>query len=71
MKFSKERLSSKNRVVIALIVLLVTLLTVTPALANSSNWSFTGTTTGNIVNGASNGVFHTMTAGTMRLSGNI
>lgn len=42
-----------------------------PAFANTSNWAWTGTAGGNIVNGKTNGVFHTMTAGNLTFSGSV
>lgn len=65
------RFIHRKHVAILLFALIVTNAVVFPVLADSSNWSFTGTITGNVVNGASNNVFHTLTAGTMTLSGSI
>jgi len=71
MKFSKYHLVTKNQIFSAAFIIFAMLIMIFPALANSSSWSFTGITGGNVVNGKVNGVFHTMTAGTLIYSGSL
>ena len=61
----------RNKIVTAIFLSLAILIMSTPALANSSSWSFTSTVEGMVLDGSKNGVFHTMTAGTLTNSGSI
>jgi hypothetical protein len=61
----------RNKFVTMLLVLLAMLIMVTPALANSSSWSFLAFYDGRVINGKSNGAFHSMTAGALTISGTI
>jgi len=66
-KFSTIR----NKVITAMFVLLAMFIMVTPAFANTSSWSFLAYYTGRVINGANNGVYHQMTAGSLTISGTI
>jgi len=61
----------RNKAITAMFVLFVTLVMMTPALANTSNWYFLAYYNGRVVNGKTNGVYHQMTAGALTISGTI
>ena len=55
----------------SILAFLAGLLVVQPVFANSRAWSFTMSPRSRVVDGKANGVFHTMDAGTLTLSGNL
>lgn len=61
----------RNKTITVVFVLLITLIMVTPALANTSSWYFLAYYDGRVINGKTNGVFHQMTAGALTISGTI
>lgn len=61
----------RNYVITLLMTVIIMLVMVTPALANSSTWSFLAFYDGRYLSGKANGVFHTMTAGALTNSGKI
>ena len=66
-KYSRIR----NRVVTILMTLIAALVMVTPVWANTRNWSFLAFYDGRVINGANNGVYHPMTAGSLTIAGTI
>lgn len=70
MQLSK-RSNIKNRIVTTIMILLAALVMATPVLANSSSWYFLAFYDKTTVNGKANGVFHTMTAGQLTISGTL
>lgn len=52
-------------------VLFAILVMASPALANSSSWYFYENRDGRVVDGSKNGIYHTLTAGTLTISGSI
>lgn len=65
MKSSKLYSTIKDHIVTTFLMLSIMLIMVTPVLANTSNWAFIGTIPGRYLNGGDNGVYHTMTAGSL------
>lgn len=61
----------KKNIIAATMTLVAVLIMVTPALANSRSWSFLAFYDGRVINGKNNGVFHSMTAGALTISGTI
>lgn len=61
----------RNCVVTVMLVVFAMLITISPVLANTSNWSFQSTVDGRYLDGLANGVRHVMTAGTLTNSGSI
>ena len=61
----------RNKIVTAMLLLLAMFIMTTPVLANSSSWSFLAFYNGRVINGKTNGVFHSMTAGALTISGTI
>lgn len=59
----------KQKIITILLLSLIMTFMALPALANSSSWYFTMDYT--YVNGADNGIFHSMTSGNMYLNGDI
>lgn len=60
-----------NNLFSAFLVCLAILIIVTPVFANSSTWSFLAFYDGRYLSGKANGVFHTLTAGSLTNSGSI
>ncbi len=61
----------KSNMLTVVFVVIAMFIMVTPALANSSGWSFLAYYDGRVVNGRTNGAFHTMTAGALTMSGTL
>lgn len=62
----------RNRIVTIVLLLLAMFVMATPALANSSSYSWLAYSDyGYVIDGSVNGVFHTMTAGTLTNSGSL
>lgn len=66
-----KRLSLRNRVATIVMTLLAVLVMATPVLANTRSWNFLAYYDRYYINGKTNGVIHTMTAGALTLSGTI
>lgn len=69
--FNKKHKSLKSKMIAIAMAILAALIIVSPVLANSSNWWFLARYDGRIINGASNGVFHQMTAGYVTVAGTL
>lgn len=66
-----KRSTIRNRIITIAMTLIALLIMATPVLANSSSWWFLAYYDGRVINGHDNGVFHSMTAGTLTISGTI
>lgn len=64
-------MNKKKYLILITLVAALLLLVVTPVLANTRNWSWTMGTSGRVIDGKANGVLHSMTAGTLTLSGSV
>lgn len=59
----------KQKILSVFLIIFMLSIMALPALANTSNWAFTMYY--RVVDGSANGQFHSMTAGSMSLSGNV
>lgn len=66
-----KRTTIRNRILVSIMTIFAVLVMATPVFANSSSWWFLAYYDGYIVNGNWNGIYHTMTAGSLQISGSI